>query len=454
YHRGAEGLEVAVKGAPGRILESCATLADGEGGGRPLDEDQRQKWRERAEALAGEGLRVLAVADKKAASTDDAPYEGLRFLGLLGLHDPPRSDVRQAIDECKAAGIRVVMVTGDQPATATAIARQTGVVDDEIAPLIHGSDLRDPDRMSEEERRRALDTGLFARVSPEQKLHLVKLMQAQNLTVAMTGDGVNDAPALKKADIGVAMGRRGTDAAREVADMVLSDDAFSSIVAAVRQGRIIFGNIRKSVMFMLCTNVAEVVAVAVAAVIGGFTQLPLPLLPLQILYLNVITDVFPALALAIGKGNPDIMRQKPRPRDESVLTRGHWKAIGGWALLVSACVLGALTIAFYLMDFEQRRAVTVSFLTLAFGKLWFVYNLRSPGTHMFRNDVVNNPYVAVAVVLCIGLLAAAVYLPGLSTVLNTRPPGLGGWLLILGMSMIPFAWGQALRLFQGVRKKP
>ncbi|MFZ0242286.1 MAG: HAD-IC family P-type ATPase [Desulfobacterales bacterium] len=450
FHRGENGIEVAVKGAPRGVLDACTKIAGKKGSddSPALKEPERREWAERAESLATQGLRVLAVADKIAADTGEDPYRNLRFLGLLGLFDPARDDVRQAIRECQEAGIRVVMVTGDQPATAAAIGSQTGVVGDGSSEVIHGSDLTDPEKMGARERRRTIDTAVFARVSPAQKLHLIKLMQAEGLTVAMTGDGVNDAPALKKADIGIAMGRRGSDAAREVADMVLRDDAFSSIVAAVRQGRIIFGNIRKSVMFMLCTNVAEVMAVAAASVAGGFTNLPLPLLPLQILYLNVITDVFPALALSMGKGEPGIMKQKPRPRDEAVLTPGHWKAIGGWSLLVSATVLAAVIIAFYLLGFDRERAVTISFLTLAFGKLWFVYNLRPAGTRMFNNDIVKNPYVVGSILLCAALLAAAVYLPGLSDVLATRPPGLSGWLLILGLSLVPLIWGQVLRSVQ------
>jgi len=452
YHRAKDGLEIAVKGAPARVLDSCDRIV-GENldDGRPLDDDTRRHWIDRSETLAGEGLRLLAVADKMAGDTAEEPYENLRFLGLVGLLDPPRKNVRQAIEECQEAGIQVIMVTGDQPATAAAIARQTGVTDEAKPTVIHGSELSDPDEMSEEQRRRVLATKIFARVSPEQKLHLIKLMQSRGQTVAMTGDGVNDAPALKKADIGVAMGQRGTDAARQAADMVLQDDAFSSIVAAVRQGRIIFGNIRQSIMFMLCTNVAEVIAVAAAAAAGGFSTLPIPLLPLQILYLNVITDVFPALALGMGEGDPDVMKRQPRPRDESILTRGHWAAVGGWALLLAACVLAGLVVAFYGQDFNQRHAVTISFLTLAFGKLWFVYNLRRPGSSFFRNDIAKNPYVAAAIALCAALLLAAVYLPGISDLLKTENPTGQGWLVVFGMSLVPFVFGQALRVIQKAR---
>jgi Ca2+-transporting ATPase len=454
FHRSKQGIEVDVKGAPNRVLDACVRMAgEGADGDRPLEEEDRREWHERAEAMAGDGLRLLAMADKVADSAEEEPYEKLRFLGLIGLLDPPRDEVGQAIEQCREAGIRVVMVTGDQPATAAAIAHQTEIArDGDNPPVMHGSELKAPDKMSSEDRRRVLETAVFARVSPEQKLHLIKLMQEEGETVAMTGDGVNDAPALKKADIGVAMGRRGTDAARQAADMVLLDDAFSSIVAAVRQGRIIFGNIRKSVMFMLCTNVAEVVAVAAASVVGGFTNLPLPLLPLQILYLNVVTDVFPALALGMGKGEPDVMRRKPRPRSEPVLTRAHWSAIGGWSVLVAVCVLGALIVASYLLGFEQKQAVTASFLTLAFGKLWFVFNLRNPGSRLLDNDIVRNPYIAGSIALCAALLIAAVYLPGLSAILKTQDPGLRGWLLVLGMSLIPFVLGQGLRLAQTLRE--
>ncbi len=445
FHRTGQGLEVAVKGAPARVLEVCTTMAALEGD-RDMDQAQRSSWEEQARNLAAQGLRVLAMADRKVGDVDQDPYANLRFLGLVGLFDPPRQDVVQAIEECRTAGIRVIMVTGDQPATAAAIAEQTGIASS--PEVIHGSELKDPDDMSPEDRERVLRTAVFARVSPEQKLHLVKLLQEEGQTAAMTGDGVNDAPALKKADIGVAMGRKGTDAARQVSDMVLRDDAFSSIVAAVRQGRVIFANIRKSVMFMLCTNVAEVLVVAVAAAAGGLVSLPLPLLPLQILYLNVITDVFPAIALGVGRGEPDMMKRHPRPQNEPVLTRAHWSAVGGWALVVGTCVLAALILALHWLGLDERQAVTVSFLTLAFSKLWFVFNLRSPGSRLLDNDIVTNPFIWGSIALCIVLLVAAVGLPGLSAILKTSPLGWPGWTLLLGMSLVPLAVGQGIRLLQ------
>ncbi|MFW6032753.1 MAG: HAD-IC family P-type ATPase, partial [Phycisphaeraceae bacterium] len=345
------------------------------------------------------------------------------------------------------AGIRVIMVTGDQPETGQAIGEAVGIFSDHEVTAMHGRDLHPPEELSEAQREQIHHTDIFARVSPEQKLDLIRVLQDRGETVAMTGDGINDAPALKKADIGIAMGLRGTEAARQVADMVLTDDAFASIVAAVKQGRIIFGNIRKSVMFMLCTNVAEVLAVTVATLAG----MPLPLRPLQILYLNVITDVFPALALGVGKAAPGIMKRPPRDPRESVLTRYHWGEIAGWSTLISACVLGGLAIAQQWLAMSELEAVTVSFLTLAFGKLWFTFVLRNPQSGLVFNEITENPWVWGAIALCAALLLAAVYLPGLSTLLETRQLSGAGWGLVLGLSLVPLIVGQTVRLVQGWR---
>ncbi len=442
YHQAGDRHEVAVKGAPQAVIAACTEVVSGEDGSEPWDDAQREEWKSRAEELAGDGLRVLAMADKEVHETGEEPYETLRFVGLAALLDPPREEVREAIESCRRAGIRVVMVTGDQAATAEAIARQVGILRDGESGVVEGRDLKPPDKLNDEERRKILETRVFARVSPGQKLHLVKTFQEAGRIVAMTGDGVNDAPALKQANIGVAMGLRGTDVAREAAAMVLKDDRFESIVAAVEQGRIIFKNIRKSVIFMLCTNVAEILAVAVASATG----MVLPLRPLQILFLNVVTDVFPALALSVGRGGTREMDRPPL--QEALLTKRHWLAIGGWAVIVGAMVLIALNLGMHWLGFSSGVAVTVSFLTLGLAKLWFVFVLRDRGSSFLRNDIVRNPWIWASLALCLVLLAVAIYMPGLADVLGNEPLGASAWFLALGCSVVPFLIGQIRRAMQ------
>jgi Ca2+-transporting ATPase len=452
HERQDEGdVYVAVKGAPAAVLDVCDRQF-GDDGETDLTDEAREQWLEKVDELARQGLRLLAMADKSVDTDDAEPYEKLRFLGLVGLHDPPRGDVRDAINECQAAGISVVMVTGDQPATAEAIGEEVGIIgdpDDPEAAVVHGRELSDLERLDDKERRHILESNIFSRVSPEQKLNLVTIFQDDGRTCAMTGDGVNDAPALKKADIGVAMGKRGTEAAKQVADMVLRDDAFATIVAAVRQGRVIFSNIRKSAMFMLCTNVAEVMAVAIAS----FLSWTIPLLPLQILYLNVLTDVFPALALGVGKGSGTEMDDPPRPREESVMTKAHWTFIVIFSTIIAACVLGGLHSAQYFFDYEGTEAVTVSFLIIAFAKLWFVFSLRSRRAGVVRNEITRNVWIWASIGLCAALLLLAVYLPGLTDVLQTHAPTWEGWALILGLSLVPTVVGQIWLLFAGQRSK-
>ncbi len=437
FHQRDDKIYVAVKGAPDTVFDACEQVLDEHGEPQPFDEELRTSWDEKVDRLAGDGLRMLAMADKWVDDADGEPYEGLTLVGLAGLLDPPRRDVRESIRRCQSAGIRVLMVTGDQPITGQAIGRAVGIGEDHEAPVMRGRELQPPDEMSEEHKREVLKTVVFARVNPEQKLDLVEFYQQRGEPVAMTGDGVNDAPALKKADIGIAMGQRGTDAARQAADMILRDDSFQTIVAAIEQGRIIFANIRKSVVFMLCTNVAEILAVTIATLIGA----PLPLRPLQILFLNVGTDVFPALALGIGKGHADVMTSPPREPDEAVLTRHHWLAIVGWSVVIAAIVLIALLTAFLWLDFDESSAITVSFLTLGFAKLWFVFNLRDHDAKRFNNDIIKNGWLWAAIGLCICLLLAAVYLPGLSDVLQTRRLNAAGWGLVLLLSLAPALLG-------------
>jgi len=438
FHEAASGYRVAVKGAPEAVLEIATHVATGEGQAETLSDQDRDAWAARVEAMAEQGFRVLAFGERQVDSPEGDPYADLTLLGLVGLADPPRDDVADAIDQCHRAGIGVVMVTGDQPATAAAIAQAVGLADSPRA--IVGADLR---QMTGDDgtdtRDRLRDHHVFARVSPEQKLDLIRLWQKAGAVVAMTGDGVNDAPALKKADVGIAMGKRGTDVAREAADIVLKDDAFPTIVAAIEQGRTIFENIRRFIVYLLSGNLGEVLAVGLCAVMGA----PLPLLPLQILYINLILDVFPALALGVGGSPADIMDRAPRDADEPVLTRRHWIATGLWGALIAVSVMAVFFIALW-QDLGQDAAVTIGFLTFALARLWHVFNMRDAGTGLFHNSVMQNRWVWYAIALSLGLLGAAAWLPGLTTVLGVVPLDLPGWTLVLGGSLVPLAVGQTV----------
>jgi Ca2+-transporting ATPase len=441
FHESEGAYRVAVKGAPEAVLNACTKIRTSSSDDRILDQRLRKEWLRQNEKMAEEhGLRILAAATKNVDNEDADPYEDLTFLGLFGLMDPPRDGVKQAVSDCREAGIRVIMVTGDQSATAKSIGLSLGILKEPEAPGIHGRDLKEPDELSGEERTRLLETTIFSRVSPKQKLDLVGLHQKEGEVVGMTGDGVNDAPALKKADIGIAMGRRGTQVAREAADMVLKDDAFQSIVLAIQQGRAILENIRKFIIYLLSGNVSEIMIVAFALLAGA----PLPLLPLQILYLNMIGDVFPALALGVGKGGRQKMKEPPRDPGESILTHGHWGYIGLSGLILAASVLGAFAIAFHWHDVDGKFPVTVSFLTLAFARLWHVFNMREPGSPVVSNEITKNPFIWGALILCCGLLLAAVYVPGLPVVLYMTSPGLRGWGLIGVMSLLPLVIIQCL----------
>lgn len=440
FHKYNGQYYVAVKGAAESLLHVCSHIMTGSGK-REIADDDRTRWVEQGNKMAEEGLRVLAFAEKIVNTPDANPYEQLTFLGLVGLMDPPRGDVAQAIDLCREAGIKVVMVTGDQPVTARSVGSAVRLIHDDKAEVILGKDLKTPEELSGEEIDHILQVPIFARVNPKQKLDLTTIYQKNGFVVAMTGDGVNDAPALKKADIGIAMGQRGTQVAREASDMILLDDNFSSIVAAVEQGRVIFNNIRKFVLYLLSCNISEIMVIAIYSVLNA----PLPLLPLQILYLNLITDVFPALSLGVGKGDPRIMKIPPRSSKEPILTRYHFFAIGIYGLVISVSVLVAFELALRWEMIEEKKAVSISFITLAFAQLWHVFNMRDVGSSFFRNDITGNPFIWGSLVLCTGLIAASVYVPVLSSVLKVENPEVDGWILAFVMSIIPWVIGQILK---------
>ena len=439
-------LFVAVKGAPEAVLDAATTI--GAEAKSQLGTELREDWLRHAVSLAEDGLRVLAFAEATIPLGAAPAYEDLTFLGLVGFLDPPRVEVKEAIADCRQAGIRVVMVTGDHAITAKKIAEALGIAEPSDG-IIEGRELEALAALGEHERRRVMATPVFARVTPAQKLDLVRLYQSAGEVVAMTGDGVNDAPALQKADIGVAMGLRGTEVAREAADIVLRDDAFGSIVAAIREGRVIFGNLRRFLVYLLSCNISEVMVVALAVVAG----LPLPLLPLQILFLNLVTDVFPAFALATGEGEADVLRRPPRDPREPLLARPQWIFIAFYGAVLTASTLGALLAGRILFELEGEALVTISFLTLAFGQLGHVFNMRGYGAPALLNAVTRNPYVWLAVAFCAGILLCAVYVPPVANALRIAPPDRDGWLLVAAASVIPIIIGMVVGALSGLRDK-
>lgn len=429
---------VAVKGAPEAVLDACTQVQSADGT-HDLTDDDRQQWRERNKKAAKDGLRMLALAYKTTQSADDDPYANLTLLAMTALLDPPREEVKETIEACQDAGIRLVMVTGDQELTARKVADVLGIANQGSDSVVHGSEIQDD--LSESDRQKIMNSNILTRVSPEQKLKLISVLQETGNVIAMTGDGVNDAPALKKSDIGVAMGS-GTQVAKDAADVILQDDNLQTIILAIRQGRTIFNNIRRFMVYLFSSNVSTILTVGIASVINA----PLPLLPLQILFLNVVVDVFPALALGIGDSPDDVMKQPPKDPDTSILEREHWTKISVYGALIAASVLGAFFLAQSTFGLAVEAAVTISFLTLMLAKLWHVFNMRDANEHIFVNSVTRNLYVWGAFGLSIVLILAAVYVPLLANILSIVPPMLPSWGLAIGMSLIPLVVIQMLKV--------
>ncbi|MGD8496367.1 MAG: cation-transporting P-type ATPase [Gemmatimonadales bacterium] len=436
FHRTPAGLRACVKGAPGRILELCSRRLEG-GEELPLGPADRTRIADQNARLAEAGLRVLALATATVEHADESALEQLTFVGLAGIMDPPAEGVRETIARFRDAGIRVVMITGDQRETAEAVARELDLLgaDEEV---VDGRELRESAAGLGDRIRRA---GAFSRVGPEDKLGIVGLYQEAGEIVAMLGDGVNDAAALKKADVGVAMGMRGTDIAREAADVVLRDDRFPTLAVAVEQGRVIFDNIRKFVFYLFSCNAAEVMTLFVAGVVG----LRLPLQPLQILWLNLVTDTFPALALAMEPADPGVMRRPPRDPAGPVLSRGMVRAIATYAVLITGVTLVAYLVALSRAPGSYETATTWAFMTLAVAQILHLGNARSPQPVLDRASAVRNRWALAAVVVALGLQACAVYVTPLARLLGVVRPAALDWLLILALGAVPAVVGQGVR---------
>jgi Ca2+-transporting ATPase len=422
----------------------CTAQATASGVG-PLD---RQAVLAAARAMAGRGLRVLAMAERqhpeRPHDPDDVPEPSeLVFLGLMGMMDPPRAGVREAIAGCQRAGIRVVMITGDHAATARAIGAQLGIVRDDAAVLT-GAELA---RLDEEGLRQAVrEVSIYARVAPDQKLTVVRALQSWGEVVAVTGDGVNDAPALRASDIGVAMGKAGTDVAREAADMVLADDNFVSIHAAVEQGRVTFDNLRKATFFLVSTGAATVATLLVSMLLGW----PVPFVPAQLLWLNLVTKGLQDVAMAFEPGDPDVPHRPPRPRREGLLSRLSWERTVVTTLVMAAGTLYLFDWALVRFDQDLTAARTVALTAMVVFQTFHLGNSRSDHESIFRRDPFSNRFLFVAAFGALAVHLAALHLGPTQFVLRVQPiMDLGAWVRIVLVSLTIVA---AIELHKLVRR--
>ncbi|WP_201576468.1 cation-translocating P-type ATPase [Psychrobacter sp. H8-1] len=442
---------VNIKGAMDRVLPLCTHVLDN-GKEVAITEAHKVAFIEASTAMGEKALRVLAAAYKNVDEVID-PKEmekSLVFVGIVGMMDPPREEVKDSIAEAKKAGITAVMITGDHPDTAFAIAKQLDMAS-ERAQAISGSEIN---QMSEEVfNREVLNYRVFARVSPEHKVRIVKALQSHGNIVSMTGDGVNDAPALKVADIGVAMGITGTDVSKSASDMILADDNFTTIVHAIEEGRNIYKNIKKSVIFLLSCNLGEVITILVAIIFAW----PLPLLATQILWINLITDSFPAIALGVDTPDKEVMNDKPRDPTESFFAGG-----AGFRVMLGGVLIGALAlVAFYIGLSEEgyhlgqdnipesalAHARTMTFLVLAGSQLFYSLALRHESKSIFQLGLFSNPYLIAAVVFGFALQIIIISVPFLADAFKVQPLEMQDWLIVLGLSLIPFVLKEFSKLF-------
>jgi Ca2+-transporting ATPase len=467
-----QGYVVTVKGAPDIVLDLCTHYQRLDDQATPMDEVHRQRILAANDLMTQDALRVLGMAyrvlpDLPESLDTEELEKNLVFAGLVGMIDPPRPEVSPALVKGGRAGIRTIMITGDYPNTARAIAESIGLLKPGY-DVLTGPELNGMDDATLQQH--VSHTGVFARVSPEHKLRIVEALRAQGEVVSMTGDGVNDAPSIKRADIGVAMGITGTDVAKESADMVLTDDNYASIVQAIEQGRIIYDNIRKFVFFLLSSNVAEIMIIFLATLAG----VPTPLTAIQLLWLNLLTDGAPALALAMEKGDPDIMERPPRPTNEPIVNKPIQVGIVVQTIAQTFAVLGAFFVGLYwhlgeaipagvnplqyLLSYdwtgvEVRTAETMAFVTLSLCELFRAYTVRSEKISIFRLGIFSNRYMQYAVFLSIGLLLLVVNVPFLQPAFNTTFLSGVEWLLVVSLALIPAICEELTKLYLRIRDR-
>ncbi|REE88640.1 Ca2+-transporting ATPase [Paenibacillus taihuensis] len=433
-HQG--GRLICTKGAPDMLMEQCSYIL-WDGKVVPFTPSIKQKVTDSAESMAQNALRVLGFAYRELRPHDATEAETdvenqLIFVGLSGMIDPPRREVKESIANCRRAGIKTIMITGDHQLTAEAIAGQLGIMP-RGGLAVSGQQLNG---MNEEQLDRLIDNiYVYARVSPEHKLRIVKALQRKGHVVAMTGDGVNDAPAIKAADIGISMGITGTDVSKEASSLVLSDDNFSSIVAAIEEGRGIYENIRKFIRYLLASNVGEILTMFLAMMAG----LPLPLVPIQILWVNLVTDGLPAMALGVDQSEKDLMQQKPRSAKENIFARRlGWKIISR-GILIGVCTLGAFWITLQIAPKSPANLVhaqTVAFATLVMAQLIHVFDCRSSRS-IFHRNMLQNKYLLFAVLSSVLLMLGVLYIDALQPIFKTVPLGFRDWCLVIVAAGIP-----------------
>ncbi|UCB44803.1 MAG: calcium-translocating P-type ATPase, PMCA-type, partial [Spirochaetota bacterium] len=433
---------VMTKGALDHLMDKCSKILTKQGA-IPLTEEQKAHLLENADTMAQDALRILACAHKISDTQPDIESleENLILVGFVGMMDPPRLEVKDSIARCKKSGIKTVMITGDHKNTAFVIAKALDIAKDP-SQAISGFEL---DELSDEElRSKAHIFCVYARVSPEHKMRIVRALKAQGNIVSMTGDGVNDAPSLKAANIGVAMGITGTDVAKSASDMVLTDDNYTTIVSAIEEGRNIYNNIKKSVQFLLSCNSGEIIAIFCSLLFGW----PTPLIPIHILWVNLITDTMPALSLGMDPGDPDVLTEKPRSPNESLFAKGGTATVIGNGLLIGLLTIFAFRLGSSLYPQSLMHARTFAFAVLSLSQLFHAFNMRHPLRSLFGLGPLGNLWLIWAVLFGIALQAGVISIPLFASIFKVSPLNARDWLFVVILSILPLLFNEIVKIIR------